>query len=56
MLPERGQEQIQRCGHGVAELAVNSVYSEVMLFGGRTNSGLLAADTAILRLSEFWLF
>ena len=50
-MPEKDKELLQRSGHVVTAVTVNSDCMEVMLFGGH-KGGLLKADTVVVRFGE----
>ena len=52
-MPKKYKKLIQRLGHGVATLTVNSDCVEVILFGGYDKNYSLMANTTILRFGEF---
>ena len=51
-MPEVDKHLVQRFNHGAAAITVNSDCMEVILFGGNNNSGLLLADTVVVRFGE----
>ena len=51
-MPKKYKKLIQRLGHGVATLTVNSDCVEVILFGGCDKNVSPMADTTILRFGE----
>jgi len=51
-VPEKDKKLLQRYGHGAVAVPLDSISTEVVIFGGLNQDGSRIADTVVVRFGK----